>query len=149
MSGSLADRAHAGEDRMVAVNVKPTLFRGNVTGNKGHGHVNVQEHAALQAVDVIVPFDPAVVAAGLIGEGQLLDQPVFRQQMQRSINGAVANVRVAAAQPFENLARCQVPIGSSHLVKDRRTLGRVLEPLARCHATKVPQKLRMSLTNSD
>ena len=62
---------------MVTGNVEPTLLRSNVPGNQRHRDIDIDQHAALQAMHVIVPLHAGVVAAGLIGERQFLNQAVF------------------------------------------------------------------------
>ena len=64
---------------MVTADVESTLLRRDVQRHQGDRNVDVEQHAALQAVHVIVPFDTPVVPACLVREGQLLDQPVLRE----------------------------------------------------------------------
>jgi hypothetical protein len=71
---------------------------------------------------MVVSLAPAVVAAGLIGEGELLDEPMLGQEMQRAINGAIADTRIAATHALEDLARRQVAIGLLHGFEDHRAL---------------------------
>ena len=88
---------------MVAVDIEPALLRGHVHGHEGNGNIDIKQHAASLAMHVVVPFYPAVVAAGLVSKGQFLDQPVLRQQVKRAVNGAVSDVRIAPADMLENL----------------------------------------------
>ncbi len=74
-------------------------------------------------MDVIVPLGPAVVATGLIGEGELLDETMLGQEMERAIDGAVTDARIAPAHPLEDLARGQVAIGLLHGLQDHCALG--------------------------
>ena len=65
----------------MAVDIEPTLLRGHVHGHESNGDVDIEQHAAGLAMHVIVPLHPAVVATGLVGEGQFLDQPMLREKM--------------------------------------------------------------------
>ncbi len=87
----------------MAVDIEPALLRGHMHGHERNGNVDIEQHAARLAVHVVMPFHPAVIAAGLVSEGQFLDQPMFRKQVERAIDRAVSNVRIPAAYPLENL----------------------------------------------
>ena len=102
---------------MVATDVESALFRRDVQRHQGDRDVDVEEHSTLQAVHVVVPFDTPVVAACLVGEGQFLDQPMFRQQVQRAVDGAVGDARVAPPYALEDFARGQVTLGQAYLVE--------------------------------
>jgi hypothetical protein len=110
--------------------VESTLLRRDVAGDERYRHVDVEQDAALQAVHVIVSFNPAVVAAGLVGERQLLDQPVLSQQMERAIDRSVADVWVAAPHTLKDLSGGQMRLRLADLLEDRRALRRVLESLS-------------------
>ena len=71
--------------------VESALLLGDVPRDQRHRHIDIDQHAAAGAMDVIVALDAVVVAAGLVGEGQLLDQAVLGEQMQRAIDGAVGD----------------------------------------------------------
>jgi len=66
---------------VVTVDIESALLRRDVQCHKGDWDVDVEEHSTLQAVHVVVPFDTPVIPACLIREGQLLDQPVLREQV--------------------------------------------------------------------
>ena len=121
---------------MVTADVESTLFRRNVQCHQGDRDVNVQKHAALQTVHVVVPFDTPVIPACLICERQLLDQPVLREQMQRPIDRAVGDAWVAPPHTLENLARGQVTLRAPHLVEHFCPLGCVPESLPKHRTTK-------------
>ena len=114
---------------MVTANVESALFRCDVQRHQGDRDVDVEEHSALQAMHVIVPFDAPVVPAGLIGERQFLDQPVLRQQVQRSVYRAVGDTGVAPSYALEDLARGQVALRPTHLVEHLCPLSCVAESL--------------------
>ena len=105
--------------------VEPALLRGDVPRDQRDRHVDVEQHPAAQAVHVVVPLDAAVVAARLVGEGQLLDQPVLGQQVQRAVDGAVGDLRIAPAHALEDLAGGQVRLRRLDLVEDHRPLRRL------------------------
>jgi hypothetical protein len=114
---------------VVTADVESTLFRRNVQCHQGDRDVDVEEHSAFQAMHVIVPFDTRVVPACLIGERQFLEQPVLRQQVQRPIDRAIGDARVAASHALENLAGGQVALRPTHLVEHFRPLGCISESL--------------------
>jgi len=58
--------------------VEAALFRRNVARNQGNRNIDIPQHAAVQAMHVIVPLDTPIVSTGLIRECQFLDQSVFR-----------------------------------------------------------------------
>ena len=62
---------------MVTVDVKSTLLRRNMERHQCNRNVDIEQHPALQAVHMVVPFDAPVVPARLIRESQLLNQPVL------------------------------------------------------------------------
>jgi hypothetical protein len=129
VGGTLAGRADPGEDRMVAGDIEATLLRGDVTGDQRHGNIDIQKHTTLQAVDMIVTLYATVIAAGLVRERQLLNQAMLGQKVERAIDGAVANPRVAPPDAFKNLASGQVALGEANLFEHRGTLNCVLEAL--------------------
>jgi hypothetical protein len=87
----------------MAVDIESALLRGHVHSHQRHWNVNIEQHAARLAMHVIVPFHTSVIAAGLVGEGQFLDQPMFREQVERAVDGAVPDVRITTADTFEDL----------------------------------------------
>ena len=121
---------------MVTVDIESALLCRDVQCHKGDRDVHVEEYSAFQAVHVVVPFDTPVIAAGLIGEGQLLDQPVLRQQVQRAIDRAVRDARVAPPHALEDLARGQVALRAAHLIEHFRPLRCISESLPWHHTTK-------------
>ena len=119
---SEACRAATGEDRVVTADGKPALFLGDVAGNQRDRDIDIRQQPAVGAADVVMAVDALVEAAGLIGERQLLDPPVPRQQVQGAVNGAVGDAGLAPAHPLEDLAGRQVTIGYLDLVEDDRPL---------------------------
>jgi hypothetical protein len=120
----------------MAIDVETALFRRHMQCHQGNRDVDVEEHAALQAMHVIVPFDTPVVPACLIRERQLLDQPVLREQVQRPIDRSVGDAGVAPSHAFENLARSQVALRPTHLVEHFRPLRCVSESFPGHRTTK-------------
>jgi hypothetical protein len=94
-----------------------------MTGHQGLRHVDIDQLATTGAVDMIVALAPAVISAGLIGEREFLDEAMLCQEMQRAIDGAIADMRIAAAHPLENLSGGEVAIGLLHGFEDHRALG--------------------------
>ena len=92
----------------MTIDIEPALLRGHVHGHQCNGNVDIEQHAAFLAVHVVVPLDPAVVPAGLVSKGQFLDQPMFREQVQRPVDRAVPDMRIATADTFEDLSSRQV-----------------------------------------
>ncbi len=111
----------------MAIDVETALFRRHVQCHQGNRDVDVEKDAALQAMHVVMPLDTPVVPAGLIREREFLDQPMLSEQMQRPIDRAVGDARVAPPHTLENLARGQVALRSAHLVEHFRPLGCVSE----------------------
>jgi hypothetical protein len=120
----------------MAIDVETALFCRHVQCHQGNRDVDVEKDAALQAMHVIVPFDTPVVPACLIRERQLLDQAVLREQVQRPIDRAVGDARVAPPHTFENLARGQVALRSTHFVEHFRPLCCVSESFPGHRTTK-------------
>jgi hypothetical protein len=112
---------------VVTVDVESALFRRDVQRHEGDRDVDVEEHAAFQAMDVVVPFDTAIVSACLVGKRQFLDQPVFGEQVQRTIDRAVGDARIAPPNALENLASCQVALRPAYLIQHFRPLRCISE----------------------
>jgi hypothetical protein len=127
--------AGAGENRVVTADVESALLRRDVECHQGDWNVDVEEHSAFQAVHVVVPFDTPVIPTCLIGESQLLDQPVFREQVQRAVDRAVSDARVSPPHALENLARRQVALRPAYLIEHFRPLCCVSESLPRHFTT--------------
>ena len=121
---------------MVTIDVKPTLLRRDVQRHQGDRDVDVEEHYTLQAVHVVMPLDTPVVPACLVGKGQLLDQPMFRQQVQRAVDRAVGDAGVAPPHALENLARGQVALRQAHFIEHFRSLRCIPESLSRHHTAR-------------
>jgi hypothetical protein len=135
-ASTLTPRADPGENRVVTVDVESTLLRGDVERHQGNRNVHVEEHPALQAVDVIVPFDTPVIPACLIRERQLLDQSVLREQVQRPVDRAVGDTRIAPSHALEDLTRRQMALGLANLIEHFRPLRCVSESLPGHYITK-------------
>jgi hypothetical protein len=112
---------------VVTANVESALFRRHVKRHQGDWNVDVEEHAALQTMHVVVPLDPTVVPARLIRERQFLDQSVLGEQVQRAVDRAVGDARVTAPDALEDLARRQVALRPAHLFEDFRSLRCISE----------------------
>jgi hypothetical protein len=121
---------------VVPADVESALLGRDVECHQGDRDVDVKEHSALQAVHMVMPFDTPVVPACLVGEGQLLDQPVLGQQMQRAVDRAVGDAWVATPHTLENLARGQVALRETHLIEHFRPLRCISESLPWHHTTK-------------
>lgn len=101
------------------------LLFGDMRCQQRNGNVNIHQHPAGGAMDMVVTLDALVETARLIGERQFLDQAVLRQKVKRSIDRAVSNRRVSPADAFEDLASGEVSGGRLDLSLDDRSLGRV------------------------
>ena len=121
---------------MVTVDVESALFRRHVQRHQGDRDIDVEEHPTLKAVHVIVSFDSPVVPACLVRERQLLDQPVLREEVQRSVNRAVADAWVTSSHALEDLAGGQVALRPAHYLKDLSPLCCVSESLPGHRITK-------------
>jgi hypothetical protein len=126
--GALARWTDASEDRVMTRDVEPALLRRHVAGDQGDRDIDIEEHAAELAVDVIVPVDTRVVAARLVREGELLNQPMFREEMERPVDRPVADAGIGAPDALEDLAGCQVSLGTTNLFQHCRALGRIPKP---------------------
>jgi len=140
MPASAARGAGTQENGVMAIDLEPTLLRGHVHGHEGNGDIDIEQHAAVLAVNMVVPFYPAVVAAGLVREGQFLNQPMFREQVKRAVDRAVPNVWIAAANTLENLASGEMRLRLAHNFQYRGALGCVLEPLTWHDSTSRKQR---------
>ena len=118
----------------MAADVETALLRRHMKRHQRDRDVDVEEHAAVQAVHVIVPFDTPVVPARLVRERQLLYQSVFREQVQRPIDRAVRDAGVAPSYALKDLARSQVALRPAYLVEHFRPLRCVSKSL-RGHST--------------
>ena len=107
---------------MVTGDRESTLLLRNVPGDQRHWHINVDEQAARFTKNVIVAIGPGIISARLIRERQFLDHSVPGEQVQRSIDRAIGDPRVALAHAFENLAGSQVAISLLHNQADRLPL---------------------------
>jgi hypothetical protein len=115
---------------VVAADIESALLRGHVPGDKSDGNIHIQQHAAFQAVDMVMTVDTPVIAACLVSERQFLNKTMRSEQVERSIHRAVANAGVAPTHTLENLTRGQVPLGLAHLFEDFRSLGCVPESIS-------------------
>jgi hypothetical protein len=122
---------------VVAADVESALFRRDMERHQGDGNVDVEEHPALQTVHVVVPFDAPVVPTGLVGERQLLDQPVLGEQVQRAVDRAVGDARVAPPDALKNFARRQVALRPAHFFEYFRPLRCISESLPRHNTTRM------------
>jgi hypothetical protein len=121
---------------VVTIDVESALFCRHVKRHQGDRDIDIEQHPTLKAVHVIVPFNSPVVPACLVRERQLLDQPVLREEVQRPVNRAVADARVASSHALEDLAGGQVALRPAHYLKDLSPLCCVSESLPRHHITK-------------
>ena len=113
----------------MTLNIESALLRGHMHGHQRNGNVDIEQHAAGLAMHVIVPFHPPVVAAGLVGKRQFLDQPMFREQMERAIDRAVPDVWITTTDSLEDLPGGEMRRRLPDNLQHGRTLSCVLEPL--------------------
>jgi hypothetical protein len=99
--------------------IKSTLFRCHVARDQRNRDINVEKDSALQAVNVIVPLDAGVIAAGLISKRQLLNQAMLGQEMQCAIDRAIANAWILTAHALEDLTRGQMRLSVTNHIEDR------------------------------
>jgi hypothetical protein len=66
-----------GEDRVMTIDRVAALFAGDMPRNQRHRYIDIDKRAAGAALHVIVPLDPFVISARLIGKGQFLDQTML------------------------------------------------------------------------
>lgn len=121
----LARPAPAREDGVMVVDGEPGLLRGDVPRDQGDGHIDVDQEAATGAVDMVVPVNTLIEPAGLVGEGQLLDNIVAGQHMKRAIDRPVGDLRVLTANTFKDFPRGQVAVSRLDFAEDHRALGGV------------------------
>src|SRR3954447_3916133 len=77
-----ASRAQSRKNRVMAFDREAGALLSNMGGHERHRNFDIKNDAAIGAVDMVMALGPAVIAAGLIGERQFLDQAMFDQQMQ-------------------------------------------------------------------
>jgi hypothetical protein len=100
-------------------------FFGNVSGGQCHRHFHIEDQAAGKTVNVIVAIGTAVVPARLIRECQLLDLSVLDEEVQRTIDSAVGDPRVALPDTLEHFARRQMFVRFLDNVEHYCTLRRL------------------------
>ena len=93
------------------------------------GHIDVEQHPTCLTMHVVMPFNPPVIPAGLVGESQLLDQAVLRKQVQRAVDRAVPDMRVVTADTLEDLSGCEMRLRPANHLQHCGTLSCVPEPL--------------------
>ncbi len=123
VSGTLTRSAKTVEDRMVTGNRELGLLFRDVPRHQRHRHVDIDDDAAIGAVDVVVALDALVEPARLVGERQLLDQSMLGQQVERAVHGAVGNRWVLPPDTLENFARGQVTVVRRDFGLDDGALG--------------------------
>lgn len=114
--------ADAIEHGVVAIDTEPRALFGDVCGHESDRNIYIHDNAALVTVDVVMAIDPFVEAAGLIGEGELLNEPVLGKQVQCSIDGAVGDGGILPTHAFKDLACSEMPIVGLDLGEDNGTL---------------------------
>lgn len=119
----LAGRADPGKDGLVSDDREAGLFGRNLAREEHLGHIDIDQLAAGIAADMVVTVGALVEAAGLVPEGELEDQAAFGEEMQRAIDGAIGDRRVASVDTLEDLAGRQVTVGPFDGFKDGGPLG--------------------------
>jgi hypothetical protein len=94
---------------VVTCDIESTLLGRHVASDECDWYVDVEQYSALQAVHVVVPIDSAVIATGLIGERQFLNEAVLCQEMERSVDRAIGDPRVASPHTLENFSGSEMP----------------------------------------
>jgi hypothetical protein len=107
--------------------IESALFSRNVASDECHGNVDVEEHSALETVNVVVPLDSAVIAAGLIGERQLLNEAVLRQEVERSVDRPIGDSWVPSTHSLKNLAGSEMSFRDPNFIQNFGPLDRVFE----------------------
>lgn len=97
--------------------------------HEGNRDIDIEQYSARLAVHMVVPLHPAVVAAGLVGESQFLDQPVLGKKVERAVDRAIPDMRVSTADTFKNLPGGEVRFRQTDDLEDCGALRCVLEPL--------------------
>lgn len=100
---NLAGRADAGKNRVVIGNDETASFGCHMPRDERFRDFDIDHLAARCAVDVVVSFDPGIVATRGVGECQFLNLTVLRQQVEGAVDGAVGDLRVLAPHALENL----------------------------------------------
>jgi len=96
---------------------------GNVGRQNRHGHLDIQNHAAACAMDVIMTLGATVIPAGLVGEGQFLNQTVLNQKMERTVDRAIADLGITSPYALKDFGCGQVLVGTGDNLMHQRTLG--------------------------
>ena len=90
-------------------------------------HVDIDECAADEALNVIVPIHALIEAARPVPEGKIKDEPAFGQQVPRPLDRPIRDRWVLPVHAFEDLPGGEVASARPHLVEDRRALRRHTE----------------------
>lgn len=113
----------------MAVDIEPALLRGHVHGHECNGDIDIEQYAARLAMHMVVPFYPAVVAAGLISEGQFLDQPMLGKEMKRAVDRPVPDMRIMTPDALEDLPSGEMRRRLADGLENRCALGCIPETL--------------------
>ena len=105
-----AFRTGARKDGVMTGDREPALLFGDVPRDQRHWHIDIEQQTAAFARHMVVAIGPGIVATGLIGEGELLDQTMLGEEMQRSINRAIGDPGIALAHALEDFASRQVAV---------------------------------------
>jgi len=122
MCGHLAGWARPGEHRVMIGNRKSGLLLRNVRRKQRDRDIDIHQHTANCALNVVVTFYALVESARLIGEGQFLDQTMLGEKMKCSVDGAIGNRRISSPHALEDLARGKMPGRRLDLGLDDRSL---------------------------
>jgi hypothetical protein len=118
-------RANPGEHGVMTGDNEPTPLFGDVAGDQCDRDLDIDEVTTRRTEHMIVTIFSTVVSARLVGKRQLLDQPMLRQKMKRSVDGAVRDLRVLTANPLEDFPGSQVPFGGLDFGEDHGPLSRL------------------------
>ena len=116
--------ANPGENGVVVRDREAALLFRHMPGDQRYRHIDIDQEAASRAIDMIVTIDTGIVTARLVCEAELLNLAVPRQQVQRPVDGAVSDARIALAHPFENLTGREVRFRLLHDRENHRPLVR-------------------------
>jgi hypothetical protein len=117
---------------VVTGNNEPTPLFGDMAGDQCDRHLDIDEVTARRTEHMIVAISPTIISTCLISKRQFLDQPMLREEVQRAVDRAIGNFRISAANPFEDLASREMPIGCFDLCQNHRPLRRLAVATVEC-----------------
>ncbi len=117
---------------------KARLILGDMLREQCCRYIDIDQHTAVGAANVVVPVCTLVKAAGFIPKRKLKDNPALGEQVQRPVDGPVGDRRVTLVNTLEDFAGGEVTVSGPNCLQNRRSLRRHAEatvsPVHHLHA---------------